>query len=241
MPAFCAVSEHTDGAEAAPTSKEEKTTLRRRVWQWLQKNAYLGLVAAAVLLVTHVIEFRPPARVRVRQADVTQVVGDAPPQEFSPELGNPQAVQLRATLRLYPDSELAVSAPDPEMDERGRVLSQPVVTTILGMNATIEQTVRLEGGALEADISLNATPRLTSKPKPNRSSPPMSLELTVVVKSRRTQWWQDAPLRRVHLDTRSLLSKVEEQGHRIVFTVDDHLLSVDLELHRPAVVALANP
>jgi hypothetical protein len=207
----------------------------------VRKNAYLALVAAAVLLVTHVVEFSPPARVRVRQADVTQVVGDAPPQEFSPELGNPQAVQLRATLRLYPDAELPVSAPDPELDERGRILSQPVVTTILGMNATIEQTIRLEGGALEADVSLHATPRLASKAKANRPSPPMSLELAIVVKSRRTQWWQDAPLHRVHLDTRGLLSKVEEQGHRIVFTVDDHLLSVDLELHRPSMVAMATP
>jgi len=207
----------------------------------MRKNAYLALVAAAALLVTHVVEFKPPAQVRVGQADVTQVVGDAPPQEFSRELRNPQAVQLRATLRLYPDSELAVSAPDPEMDERGKILSQPVVTTILGMNATIEQTIRLEGGALETDISLHATPRLTGKAEAKRPSPPMSLEFAVVVKSRRTHWWQDTPVRRVHLDTRGFLSKVEEQGHRIVFAVDDHLLSVDLELHRPALVALAIP
>jgi hypothetical protein len=233
--------EPPDEAEAAPAPKAEKATLRQRVSRWLHDNAYLALVVAALLLVTHVVEFRPPARVRVRQADVTQVVGDAPPQEFSSELGNPQAVQLRATLRLYPDPELAVSAPDPETDERGRILSQPVVTTILGMNATIEQTVRLEGGALEADVSLHATPRLMRKAKAKRASSPMSLEFAIVVKSRRKRWWQDAPVRRVHLDTRGFLTKVDEQGHRIVFTVDDYLLSVDLELYRPAVVALASP
>lgn len=198
----------------------------------MAKNAYLALIVAAGLVLTRTVEFSPPPQVRVGKSNVAQIVGDAPPQEFSHELSNPQAVQVRGTLRLYPDNEMVVSVPDPDMDEQGKLLSQPVVTTILGMNATIEQTVRLEDGDLEIDVSIDATPRMVHKPTKGEPSPPLELESEVVVRSRRRSWWRSSPAKRVHLDARGFLRKVEETGHRIVFTVDGHLFSLDLELHR---------
>lgn len=204
----------------------------RRLLGWMWKNAYLGVIVGAAMVLTRVIDFSPPAQVRVGERNVAQIVGDAPPQEFSHELSNPQAVQVRATLRLYLDNEMIVSVPDPEMDAQGKLLSQPVITTILGMNATIEQTVRLEDGDLEIDVSIHATPRLLDKPKKGKPAPEIELESEVLVKSRRSTWWQSKRARRVHLDTRAFLRKVEQGGHRIVFTVDEHLFSLDLELHR---------
>lgn len=229
--------------EPAPTPSPEPAPLSRATGRiqrvrhglgWLARNAYLVVIAAAVLVLTRTIEFSPPPEVRVGTADVAQLVGDAPAQEFSNELANPQAVQVRATLRLYPDSELRVSSPDPETDEQGKILSQPVVTTILGMNATIDQTVRLDGGELEVELALEATPRMQGVRKKGQPAPELVLEHEIVVKSRRDAWWRNRPQERVHLDSRGFLGKVAEHGHRIVFTVDEHLFSLDLDVHHAA-------
>jgi hypothetical protein len=214
----------------SPTASRPRRLRRLIGWMW--RNAYLGAIAGAVLVLTRVVDFSPAAQVRMGERNVAQIVGDAPPQEFSHELSNPQAVQVRATLRLYPDHEMIVSVPDPDMDAQGKLLSQPVITTILGMNATIEQTVRLEDGDLEIDVSIHGTPRWVEQPKKGKPAPELELESEVVVKSRRRAWWRRAPSHRVHLDTRAFLRKVEQSGHRIVFTVDEHLFSLDLELHR---------
>jgi hypothetical protein len=223
--------------ESPQTSPESASAARprsklRRLAGWIWRNAYLGAMAGALLVLTRVVDFSPSAQVRMSDRNVAQIVGDAPPQEFSHELSNPQAVQVRATLRLYPDNEMVVSVPDPEMDVQGKLLSQPVITTILGMNATIEQTVRLEDGDLEIDISIHATPRRSEEPKKGKPAPELELETEAVVKSRRRTWWRRSPSHRVHLDTRAFLRKVEQGGHRIVFTVDEHLFSLDLELHQ---------
>lgn len=225
--------------EAPPEPVREPAGRMRRPWArralgWLRRNAYLGLAAAAVLVVTEVVEFSPPPEVRVGKGDVGQLVGDAPPQEFSAELANPQAVQLRATLRLYPDDELEVSAPDPDTDAQGKLLSQPVVTTLLGMNATVDQTLRLEDGTLEVDLVLDATPRLGERPRGSKRPAPITLEHELRVRSRRTDWWRGTPRRRVHVHSRGLLTRVEDDGFRLVFSVDEHLFSLDLELHRAA-------
>lgn len=202
-----------------------------RALGFLRKNAYLGLIAGAVLLASEMIDFSPPPEVRIGRTGVAQLVGDAPPQEFSHQLANPQAVQVRATLRLYADPEIEVSAPDPDTDAQAKVLSQPVVTTILGMNAAMQQTVRLESGDLEVDVELNATPRLG--PRESKSSPhPVILEHELTVKSRRKVWWRRSTMHRVHLDSRGFLQKVEDGGYRLVFAVDEHLFSLDLELRR---------
>ena len=198
----------------------------------MRRNAYLALIVGALLVLTKAIDFEPPEEVRVGKTDVARIVGDAPRQDFSHELTNPQAVQIRATLRLYPDNEMIVSVPDPKMDEQGKLLSQPVVTTILGMNATVDQTVRLEDGELEIDLTVNATPRLARKPKKGKTPPPVVLESEVVVKSRRDLWYRSQPVQRINLDARAFLDRIDEHGHRIVFTVDQHLFSLDLEVHR---------
>ena len=221
----------TPEAPAAPPPPKAPGRLRRFL-SFAFRNAWIGLIIGAVLVVTRAVEFSPPPEVRVGSTDVGQLVGDAPPQEFSHELSNPQAVQVRATLLMYPDNEMLVAAPDPEMDEQGKMLSQPVVTTILGMNATVEQTLRLEDGELEVDLALNATPRLAHKPKRGKPAPPIILETELMVHSRRNEWWRTRPTKRVHLDTRAFLDKVEDHGYRTVFTVDGHLFSLDLEIHR---------
>jgi hypothetical protein len=224
-----AVTPAEPAPDPVPTHVAGAPSALRRSLGFLRKNAYLGLVAGGVLLVTEMVDFAPPPEVRIGRAGVAQLVGDAPPQEFSHQLANPQAVQVRATLRLYADHELEVSAPDPATDAQAKVLSQPVVTTILGMNAAMQQTVRLEGDDLEIDIALDATPRLGNRA--SKSEPhPIVLEHELVVKSRRKVWWRHSIVNRVHIDTRGFLQKVEDGGHRMVFAVDDHLFSVDLEL-----------
>ncbi len=244
LPSEAPPTDATDAPEIVgePAAGEpgEATPTRPR-WRSLlgfsQRNAYLVVVAGAILVVTRAIDFSPPPEVRIGKASVAQLVGDAPAQEFSQELSNPQAIQVRATLRLYADNELKVAGVDPELDEQGKILSQPVVTTILGMNATIDQTVRLEGGDLEVSLSLDATPRLVGAVKRGQPPPEIILEHELEVRSRRDGWWRSAPAQRVHVDTRGFLGKVEEHGHRLVFTVDDHLFSLDLEVHRAAVAA----
>lgn len=221
----------------APAATERGRRLRLLPWRalrWLRRNAYLAVAAGAVLVATRAVDFSPPPEVRVGKGDVAQLVGDAPPQEFSAELTNPQAVQLRATLRLYPDNELEVAAPDPDTDVQGKLLSQPVVTTLLGMNATIDQTLRLDGGELEVDLVLNATPRLGERPRGSNAPIPITLEHELSVRSRKHEWWNSTPQRRVHVDSRGILSRVDD-GWRLVFSVDDHLFSLDLELHRAGV------
>lgn len=220
--------------EAAPPRGGRLRRSVVRTLRWSKRNGYVVVLAGAILVVTRAIDFSPPPEVRVGKANVAQLVGDAPPQEFSHELANPQAVQVRATLRLYPDNQLLVGAPDPDTDAQGKVLSQPVVTTILGMNATMDQTVRLDGGELEVAIAIDATPRLSGTPKRGQPAPPLVLEHEITVRSRHDDWWRTRPVERVHVDQRGFLDKVDEHGYRTVFTVDDHLFSLDLELHRSA-------
>jgi hypothetical protein len=227
-----AENEETPTPTPEPVPEPPSPSRLRRSFGWLRRNAWLALVVGAVLVLTKAIDFRPPQQVRVGSTDVARIVGDAPRQEFSHELGNPQAVQVRATLRLYPDNEMIVSSPDPAMDAQGKLLSQPVVTTILGMNATIEQTVRLEDGDLEVDLTINATPRLDTQPRKGKTPPPIVLEAEARVKSRRHLWYRSRPAQRVNLDSRAFLDKIDEHGHRIVFTVEQHLFSLDLEVHR---------
>jgi len=131
---------------------------------------------------------------------------------------------------MYADNELEVDHPDPATDARAQLLSQPVVTTLLGMNATIEQTIRLDDGQLVVDLVVHATPRL--QPARERGEDEVVLEAEISVQSHRRAWWTGRQQQRVHLHTRAFLSRIEHYGHRLVFTVDEHLFSLDLEVHR---------
>jgi hypothetical protein len=199
----------------------------KAIARWLSGNSWLILAAAAGLVLTRVVEFRAPEEVRMDDATV-DLVGEAPTQEFS-QLDNPQAVQLRATLRLYPRGDLDVREPDPSLDDKARILSQPVVTTIYAMNAAIEQTVRLDRGDLEVDVMLSGTPRVGEAGK--NAVPPVTLEHELTIVSRDHKWLGE-PVQRTHLHTRGTLTELEERPHRWVFTVDGKLFALDLEVHR---------
>lgn len=188
------------------------------------------VVCAGVLYAS--ADFQIADKVRLEPDQVAAVVGDAPAQEFTAQLENPQAVQLRATLRQYPRLDMDVSNPDPELDEQARVLSQPVVTTILGMSANIDQTIRLNNGELRVDLSLEATPRELISAKKGRSRR-LSLEHRIDVRSHEKQFMK-GELERTHLQARGLLTGLEDGGYRIVFSVDDTLFALDLELNHEA-------
>ena len=192
---------------------------------WLGEHAYLIVVVGAALVLTRTVDFSPPAQVRQDPLAHGGVVSELPVQDFTTDLRSPRVVQIKATLRRYDDRDLAVSASSHDLDDRGELLSQPVVTTPLGTGASIDQKVRLEGGALELDLQVFATPRLA----PDLTTTLLEHELTI--HSRRSGW--PAERRRVHLGSRGVLEDVETRGHRVVFAVDDHLFSLDLELHRP--------
>lgn len=221
----------TDPAsELASAARRRGPTLLGRAGAWLRSRSWMILAAAAGLVLTQVVEFSPPEEVRIDDATV-DFVGEAPRQEFSEQLGNPQAVQLRGTLRLYPRGELEVREVDPEIDDKARVLSQPVVTTIYAMNATIDQSVRLDGGKLEVFIEFAGTPRLSEAGK--NKVPELTLEHELTVHSREKRWMRD-PVQRVHLHTRGTLTDLEKRPYRWVFVIEGKQFAFDLELNRQA-------
>ena len=196
----------------------------------MAKHAWIVGVAGCAFVLSQSVEFEVPDKVRIEPDKVAAVVGDAPAQEFSAELGNPQAVQLRATLRQYPRNDMDVANPDPEIDEQARILSQPVATTILGMSANIEQTIRLNNGKFRVDLELEATPRLlrTGNKKQARR---LSLEHRIDVRSHQEQFMNKDDVVRTHLQARGVLTGLEDGGYRIVFNVDDTLFALDIELN----------
>ncbi|MBC8071210.1 MAG: hypothetical protein IAG13_22985, partial [Deltaproteobacteria bacterium] len=88
MPRSTAVQDEPE-IIAAPPRREPPEPPRTRsgafgrvlaAMSWLRRNAYLMVIAAAILVVTRAIDFSPPPEVRVGNANVGQLVGDAPPQ-----------------------------------------------------------------------------------------------------------------------------------------------------------------
>jgi hypothetical protein len=195
----------------------------------VRQNAWLAVAVGAALVVLDVVVFAPPPTVRIDPA--ARLVGEPPPGDLDLSTSNPHAVQLRVTVREFPDVNMDVAAPDPETDAVGTVLSRPVVTTILGVNASVRQSIRLEGGDLEVDVHVEGTPRLRGTP--GRSGvPPIALEHTLHVTSHRERFWSSAPQRRLHLQSQATAIDLEGRPQRTVFVVDGHLFALDLELHR---------
>lgn len=202
----------------------------KKAGAWMRDHLWLVGVAACVLVLSRSIEFAPPGKVRVDAGDRAALVGDAPSQDFSSELGNPQALQLRASLRLFERADLDVASVDPEVDKQARLLSQPVVTTILGMSANVDQTIRLDQGDLEIDLHVEATPRILVRGKKGRA-PSFSVEHRIDVTSRRQRSFGRAAIETTHLQSRGTLSGLEQGPYRVVFAVEDRLFALDLELH----------
>ena len=214
--------------QTAPEASQPTAGGQRRVARWLRKNSWLVLAVGAAMVLTRVVEFEAPAEVRIDESSV-DLVGEAPAQDFDSQLNNPQAVQMRATLRLYPRVDMDVREVDPEVDAKARILSQPVVTTIYAMNANIDQTVRLDGGDLEIDVELSGTPRLGEAGK--NTVPPLSLEQELTVSTRERPWVGE-PVEQVRLHTRGTLGDLEARPYRWVFVIDGKLFALDLQLHR---------
>lgn len=187
---------------------------------FLGRHAYLALAAGALLVLTRTVDFSPPPQVRPDPMKHGGAAGTVPVQAFSPGLRDPEVVQLRAVLRRYDDAGLPVSGTSRELDERGAVLSSPLMTAVVGTEAAVDQRVRLEGGDLELELGLRATPRAAAGG--------IQLEHELTVRSRRTRW--SGPEQRLVLDAHGVLGDAEA---RWVFTVDGHLFSLDLELVRP--------
>jgi hypothetical protein len=198
-------------------------------WRWLRCHGWLVMAAACGLVIFEAMDFSPPERVRVDEHARSAFVGDAPRQEFNESLGNPQAVQIRTTMREYAESDLDATSPDPEVDAHARVLSQPVVTTIFGLTANVDQTVHLEGGDVRVDVAFEATPRLVRRAK--KSSPPrLSLEHSVYVRATRERAFGSPDVWTV-VSGRGVLMDLDDEPYRLTFTVDGHLFALDVELN----------
>ncbi len=193
------------------------------------RHGHLAVIVGAALVLTQTVRFDAPEKVRVGPPDAERLVHDVAPESFSPTLDNPHSTQIRATLRLYPEHTLPVGDPNPKIDRLGRVLAQPVMTTLFGMNASIEQDVQLEGGALRVHVELHTTPTLL---KQGRVGQPtlIELETQLRVESLRKPWFGSAQ-ERVHVFEHARFVETDEHPHRVVFAVDDHLFSLDIELH----------
>lgn len=192
--------------------------------EFLARHAYVALAAGALLVLTRTVEFSPPPVVRPDPNAHGGAPDPVPMQEFSPELSSPQVVQLRVVLRRYDDPALPVAADDHALDERGDILSSPLVTAVLGTEAGVDQRVRLERGDLQLHLALRATPRLTP-------SGATTLEHTLEVRSERERW--TGRKERVVLAASGVLADLDGRSQRWVFAVDDHLFSLDLEAVRP--------
>jgi len=210
---------------------------------WLRRNAYLAVAAAALLVLTRTVEFSPPDQVRTSPAltapPAAEMVGGAladPSQTKAGTTTEPralaaEAVQMRATLRQYTDLTLEPGASIPDDNNLGEVLSEPVVTTVIGVEAEIRQTIRL-GDDLDIDLGIVFTPRQGIVKKGVPASLTLDHAISVHSRSRSGGWGETAVTRRVHLDTRGVLHDMVSTGYPLVFAVDEHLFRLELELHR---------
>ncbi len=200
----------------------------RRIPALIGRHAYLGVAAAALLIVTRTVDFTPPAEVRkVELPTEAPPPAPAPSAELRAEMGAEEAVQIRATLRLL-ESAHDVAADANDEDGVGRILSQPVVATLFGVPARIDQTVRVDAGALELRISVDVTPREEGREK--RITVEHRLEITSRVDDR----WGNRTERRLHLRDESILTDLERRPHSLLFTVEDRLFALELDVFRPS-------
>ena len=196
---------------------------------WLGRHGHLVVVAGALLVLTRAVDFAPPEQVRPAPAppEVASPSGGGaaglppPSAELRGSMSTAQAVQVRATLRAIEDPEAARLG---AAEVPSRVLAQPLVATMIGIPATIDQKVRVDDGALEVVIAVTVTPRAEREG--------LRLEEEVRVVSRRRA---DGDLvERLCLVSAGEVVGVEARGRRWVFAVEDRLFSLDLDVQRAA-------
>lgn len=206
-----------------------KLAALRRIPALLGRHAYLGVAAAALLIVTRTVDFTPPAE--VRQVVVPQKApppAPAPSAQLRSEMGAEEAVQIRATLRLL-EAAADVTADINDLENVGRILSQPVVATLIGVPARIDQTVRIDDGALELRIAIDVTPRQQKRGRGKQ--PGINVEHRLEITSRITERWGDRSEPRLHLRSEAHLSDLDRRPHRLLFAVEDRLFVLDIDLH----------
>ncbi len=194
---------------------------------WLMRKSWLVVVMGGLLLVVGAADFRAPAQVRIDDAQGAEIVGDAPSQEFPATLGNSRATALRVTVKHWPRGSRPSLSPDDEIDARAQLLSQPLVTTLLGTSATVEQTIRLDRGALALELSLEMTPREHGKRETT-----LLVDYALQVHATRSGFLSRQQEPELVALERGTLARVENDGHRAVLNVDGHLISIDLEMRR---------
>jgi hypothetical protein len=199
----------------------------RRIPAWLGRHAYLGVAAAALLIITRTVDFAPPAEVRKIELpahDAEPAPTPAPAGEFREAMSAEEGIQLRATLRLLENADdVAAGAQDDAT--AGRVLAQPVVATLLGVPAEIDTTVRVDGGDLEIRVALDVTPR--------ERSGDLTLDSDLEVTSRRRDGDSRPGPRRLHLRSSAVLSDLAAHPHKLLFTVEGRLFALDVDAHKP--------
>jgi hypothetical protein len=206
----------------------------------LAERAWLLVAGGAAILLIATMDFRPPTKVRVQQADAAELVGDAPLDDVDVQ-ASPQSVVVRAELSRYeaPASELGGRPRGGDEDDpatRRLVLARPVVTTLYGLTATFEQTLRLEGGRHEVDVAVEVTPRVGDARR--GELPPIRLERDVRIVSRRQStwgWWDRSPIERLVMHEHATLADATQGTHQLTFAVDDQLFVLSLDVTRPSV------
>ncbi|RMG94136.1 MAG: hypothetical protein D6705_16975 [Deltaproteobacteria bacterium] len=116
----------------------------------------LGAAFAAVLL----MDFDPPRSVRRTELAPPVPIGDVAQAPFEdPE--DPETARLQ--VRLYAPEALASSEPEDGTDqEPGTLLSAPVMTTVLGVSARVEQAVRIDDDR-SLELHVEILPRRTGR------------------------------------------------------------------------------
>ena len=195
----------------------------------LYRYGYVLIGGLAFAIWIQLVDFRPPPR--VRDADgVDRVVRGALAEANRRAPSQRDAVQLRAELRMFTGTQRSVLESSTAVDYAPRLLSSPAVTTLWGMRATIEQSVRLQEGDTEVDLTLEMTPRRIAQADSDDTG--TALEYRIRVNSRRTPWWDllgRHVQRQVHFESQGVLFGVSSaHEHRFVFEAHGNLFSLDI-------------
>jgi hypothetical protein len=230
------------GAAAGPRTGVggAPTTRLRHLGRAVSERAWLVVAGAAAITLIATMDFRPPSKVRVQTHDGAELVGDAPLEDVDVQ-ASPQSVVVRAELSRYEAaaSELGARPRGGDEDDPTTlrvVLARPVVTTLYGLTATFEQTLRLDGGRHEVDVAVEVTPRVGDARR--GELPPIRLERDVRIVSRRHAswaWWDRSPVERLVMHEHTTLADATQGTSQLTFAIDDQLFVLSLDVTRPSV------